>query len=331
VRAQALRQARAAVDLLAHHPSIALWCGHDEPAGPDLRGQLLPGWSRTILDPALARVLDEADGSRPVVASSGLLPHPTGGTDTHVAFGWDRGDDRDLARWLRRLPVLARFVSRFGGQAVPETAGWMGPEDWPHLDWDRLARRHGLQREAFERRVPPARFPTFDAWRAASQDHQAGLLRHQIEALRRLKYRPTGGFCQLLLADGHPAVSGSVLDHARVPKAGFAALREACAPVLVTADRPADWYRPGTPEALDVHVVSDLRRPLVGCTVQAELSWTGGSHHWGFAGDVPADAVARVGTLSFVVPEAPGPLTLDLRLTGAADATATYRSAVLPA
>ncbi|MEO5678050.1 MAG: hypothetical protein ABIS47_00090, partial [Acidimicrobiales bacterium] len=31
VRAQAVRQAQAAVDLLAHHPSVALWCAHAEP------------------------------------------------------------------------------------------------------------------------------------------------------------------------------------------------------------------------------------------------------------------------------------------------------------
>ena len=45
-------------------------------------------------------------------------------------------------------------------------------------------------------------------------------MRRQVEELRRLKYRPTGGFAQFLLADAHPAVSWSVLDHRRVPKAG---------------------------------------------------------------------------------------------------------------
>jgi len=340
VRRQAVRQARAAVDVLAHHPSIALWCAHDEPsrlgrrhadAGsrPSVLQQIAPSWNRTILDPALARALETADASRPVVASSGVLPHPGGGTDTHASFGWNDGDERDLPRWFRRLPVLARFVGHLGAPAVPETAAWMQPERWPDLDWDRLVHWHGLHKEVFDERFPPAAFSTFEAWRRATQEHQATVLRHHIEALRRLKYRPTGGFCQFLLADSGPAVSASVLDHNRAPKSGYAALRDACAPVLVTADRPADWYRPGATDALDVHVVSDLRRPLEGCAVHAELSWTGGSHRWGFAGDVPADAVARVGTLSFVVPDAPGPLTLDLRLEGAARASVTYRSEVV--
>ena len=36
VRKQAVRQAGELVNLLGHHPSIVLWCGHNEPL--DLRG-----------------------------------------------------------------------------------------------------------------------------------------------------------------------------------------------------------------------------------------------------------------------------------------------------
>ena len=341
VRRQALHQAAAAIDLLAHHPSIAVWCGHNEPLALDtdlpagrvvrhfVRGHVLPSWNRTVLDNALARVLEREDGSRPLVPHSGVLPHPAWGTDFHSSFGWYHGDERDLPAWLRRLPVLAGFVGGFGAQAVPETADWMEPDRWPDLDWDRLGHTHGLQKHIFDRRVPPAEAPTFDAWRTATQEHQATVLRHHVEELRRLKYRPAGGFCQFMLADGHPAVSWSVLDHERVPKAGYGALRAACAPVIVVADRLAASYRPGAAVALDVHVVSDLRRPLAACAVHAGLTWPGGSHRWAFAGDVPADAVVRVGTLSFVVPDAPGPLTLDLRLEGDAEAVAAYRSEIV--
>src|SRR3546814_16558259 len=31
IRKQAVQQATAAVDLLGHHPSLAIWCGHNEP------------------------------------------------------------------------------------------------------------------------------------------------------------------------------------------------------------------------------------------------------------------------------------------------------------
>jgi hypothetical protein len=59
-------------------------------------------------------------------------------------------------------------------------------------------------------------------------------------------------------------------------------------------------------------VISDLRRPIEGAVVEAQLSWTGGQRSWRWGGDVPADACARVGSLVADVPEAPGPLTVEL-------------------
>ena len=146
VRRQAVGQARQAVSLLGHHPSVALWCGHNEPLALELTpgtartprtvarfvaGQVLPSWNKTALDRSIRRALERADGSREVVAHSGILPHPAWGTDSHLYFGWYHGHERDLPTALARLPVLARFVSEFGAQAVPETAEFMQPERWP--------------------------------------------------------------------------------------------------------------------------------------------------------------------------------------------------------
>src|SRR5205823_5335132 len=113
VRRPAARQAAAMVDLLAHHPSIVLWCGHNEPFALDivpgkapsgdvlgryLVGQELPTWNKTILDRSVKRAIEGADESRPVIAHSGVLPHPPkfDGTDSHLYFGWYHGDERDL-------------------------------------------------------------------------------------------------------------------------------------------------------------------------------------------------------------------------------------------
>jgi beta-mannosidase len=334
VRKQAQRQAREAVDLLGHHPSVALWCGHNEPvaldvdpeAGGDLgsrRGrflaaQELPTWNKTILDRSVKRSLERADGTRPVIAHSGVLPHPPmlDGTDSHLSFGWHRADERDLPGFARLVPRRVRFVSEFGAQAVPETDGFCEPERWPDLNWERLTRAHGLHKAVFDQRVPPSDHPTFDSWRRATQAYQAEVIRHHVETLRRLKYRPTGGFAQYRLADGHPAVTGSILDHQRVPKAAYAALRDACRPVIVVADRLPVEVRPGDTLALDVHVVSDLRIPLTGIEVTARLRWGGGEQRWRFGGDVDPDAVVRVGTLQVEVPDRAGPLDLGLALTG---------------
>jgi beta-mannosidase len=316
VRRQAAHQARQAVILLGHHPSLAVWCGHNEPVALDVApghapghravtryfaAQMLPTWNKTALDRSIKRALEKADRSRPVVAHSGVLPHPAGATDSHLYFGWYRGEERDLAPALARLPILARFVGEFGAQAVPSRAGFARPERWPHLDWEALGGHHGLQKAVLDRYVPASGYATFDEWRSATQAYQATVIRFHVETLRRLKYRPTGGFCQFLFADAQPAISWAVLDHERQPKAGYGALAAACAPVIVVADRPAPTYGPGDTVALDVHVVNDLRVAITGTTT-ATVQWPGGSRTWRWSGEVAADAVARVGRVAAVLP-----------------------------
>ena len=333
IRKQAVRQAGQAIDLLSHHPSVAIWCGHNEPMAIDndpemwgdpkalrkmsmkaLAAQELPTWNKTVLDRSVKRAFEKGDGTRPVIAHSGVLPHPPllDGTDSHLYFGWYHGHERDLPGFLRKVPRMGRFVSELGAQAVPAEASFCEPERWPHLDWVRLGRTHGLQKAIFDRYVPPADHATFEAWQQATQEYQALVIRRQIEALRRIKYRPTGGFAQFCFADGHPAVSWSVLGHDRSPKAGYAALVAACAPVIVVADRPPEVASPGDRLTLDVHVVSDLRRAIEGAVVTARAEWDGGEHAWTWQGDIAADSCQRVGQIDLVAPSAEGPLTFTL-------------------
>jgi hypothetical protein len=195
-RKQAARQASAAVDLLGHHPSLAVWSP-----------------SRTA-----KRAVDRADKTRPVLGP-----------------GWPNVDDP--VPLARAIPRLVRFVDRL----TPE---------------------------------PDART--------------------RIEALRRIKYRPTGGFC----LDG--AVGLDVVD--------------ACRPVIVVADPLPEVVSAGDTLALDVHVVSELRTPLESARVDAVLAWSGGSHDWHWEGAVPADGCTLVGTVQAVVPDTLGPLRLELTL-----------------
>src|SRR5207244_9018444 len=130
--------------------------------------QELPTYNRTILDASVKRALERADPTRPVVAHSGVLPHPgSGGTDSHLYFGWYHGQERDLPRALGAWPRLARFLYEFGAQAVPATDDFMDAGRWPDLDWERLWRTHALQKFAFDRYVPPAAFRTYEEWRDA--------------------------------------------------------------------------------------------------------------------------------------------------------------------
>ena len=131
------------------------------------------------------------------------MPHlpQLDGTDSHLYFGWYHGDERDLAGLAAAVPRMVRFVSEFGAQAVPDTADFMDPERGRTSTGTTSSDITACRSDAFDERVPPERLR--DVRRVARGDaaYQATLLRHHIETLRRLKYRPTGGFCFSWLAD----------------------------------------------------------------------------------------------------------------------------------
>ena len=189
-----------------------------------------------------------------------------------------------MAAVLRRWPRLARFVSEFGAQAVPESADVHGARTGGRTSTGPGSQeRHNLQPPALRNgSCPPDEFATFDDWRAATQAYQAALIQLQIEDLRRLRYRPTGGFLQFCFADGHPGVTWSVLDHERRPKAGHAALAAACRSVLPMVD----------PRTGHVHVANELRTPFPGAEIEVRV----GEARWAFGGDLAADSLAYVGS-----------------------------------
>lgn len=302
VRKSATRQARDLVDGLGHHPSIVIWCAHNEPLAVDVppgmklapaklarlaASMFLPSWNKDVLDRSVTRAIRRADPTRRVDPHSGVLPGPFGvGTDAHLYFGWYFGRGGGLAPALRRIPRLGQFVTEYGAQAVPDSADFMAPERWPDLDWGHLEAHHSLQRVFFERFVPPGEHPTFDGWRRATQAYQAALIQLQTEDLRRIRFRPAGGFCHFCFADAHPSVTWSVLDHRRVPKVGYAALAAACRPVLPVLD----------PRTGRLHVVNEGRTPLA----DAVLVVRQGDTHRRFAGDVAPDDVTYVATVENV-------------------------------
>lgn len=338
-RKSARAAARSTVDLLGHHPSIALWCAHDEPNGTPLpepttsdeplpsvgrrlSRHLLPSWNRSILDPIVRRELRAADGTRSVIARSGSLPVLTdvAGSDAHLWLGWHSGDHTDLAEVIRNWPRLGAFLGGFGSQSVVIDAWDEAEPTWPTA-----------QVGAFERYLPRRAYADGESWAAATRAYQADLIRSQIETVRRLKYRPAGGFCLMALADAEPSGGFGVLQHDRQRKPAYEALTDACRPVIVVTDTPPDITTGGNRLVFDVHAVSDLPEPLGVTRVTARAtcgSWTV-KRTW--EGELGADVCEHVGTLAFIVPDRHGALMIDLELVaGDRVATNRYQTVVIP-
>ena len=339
IRAQAVRQATALVHQFGHHPSIVLWNGHNEPFSYDqppgqhndagsnaTYGSLtslshqLPSWNRSILDRSVKRSFEKADPTRPAIAHSGVAPHfpQLDGTDSHLWFGWRHGKISDLPVLGLRVPRLLRFVSEFGAQSVPdddEMAIACGAMNFPDVNQQVLSEKFGAQLALLEQYAPIHGEATWADWVQRSQIRQAEVVRHTIEILRTLKYKPTGGFCQFLFADALPYVSCAILDHRRKPKKAWDALSAANRPVIVVADLHDDEMSVGTTKCA-IHVVSDLRTRIEPATLTMEWRAPGmNTERWSFTGDFEPDSVTKVAE-TFLVANNQGTATLALELRG---------------
>ncbi len=336
----ALDQVEEMVWHLSNHPSVALWCMHNEPIGVadtgELRGAGLRGrwrflrmlwtlygysWNREVLDSRLAARARELDPSRPVVRSSGEWALPwRRGTDGHHYQGWypESGPLARLDRFLRWFPRNFRFVTEFGAQSFPnlESSRKFMAESLDDLDWDRLEQRHHLQRQHLRRWVAVDDMPTLDALIEATQEYQAKVNQHFVDRLRLRKYQPTGGIANFMFHDPNPAVSWSVLDYWRVPKRSYHRLAKAYHPEYVFAVLARTHYRHREEIEIPVYVVNDSQtdRGTVRISVQIFDEEGRVRLEASFTSELPADSKAiEVGRLRTRFAE-PGVRRLVLRL-----------------
>lgn len=337
-RNAALALAREVVDQVGHHPSISVWCAHDEPNGspiPEpgesdqpakvgrrLGRHLLPSWNRSVLDPFIRRELRGADKTRSVISRSGSLPTIANVTssDAHLWLGWHAGGYDDLAEVIRKWPRLGTFLGGFGSQSAAVGDWDENAPTWPTA-----------MRGAFERYLPRRAYASGSSWAHASRAYQADMIQSQIETVRRLKYRPTGGFCLMALADAEESGGFGVLALNRQPKPAYEALTDACRPLVVIADIPPSMVVPGEEVSLMIHVVSDLPDRLEDIQVTARATSGSWTQHHVWKGTLGPDTCAHVGTLAFIVPKVNGPLVIDLEVQ-AADMASTnrYQTIVIP-
>jgi len=322
----AVEQAGEMARDLRNHPSVAVYLAHDEPfyvVPPEKWNPLALGrtaaevlsprwllWQRRVLGPAVTAAIHEEDGTRPVIEAAG---HPF--TTNHLYFGWYYGQFRDLERAVRIYPGFSRLPTEYGAQALPDAASLR--EIWPEgqpPDWQTLSENYRLQSGRMEHYVPWR--GDWLAYIAETQAYQAEVLKHATELFRRREYRPTGGTFAFMLNDPAPAITWSVVDWRRRPKAAYAALADAMRPVLVCAKYPDAQYTAGDELRLPIFVVNDLALHL------GTLGWTWEVRVDGNILDresgetaVPADSVVPLGEARTRPPEA-GKGTLILELSG---------------
>lgn len=280
---EAARQIQDMVRHLYNHPSIAVWCCHNEPSV-----------NRDTLDPLLEAAARQADSSRYVDIASDFR--------FHTYPGWYEGSYREFTG----LPA-APFITEFGAQALPNVESlrqMFSPQDlWPP-NWSGWA-YHDLQYHFTFHLAPVEMGGSIEEFVASSQAYQAKLLQFAIETYRRERHRRVTGLFQFMFMDCWPAITWSVVDYWRRPKLGYEALRRAYQPVLPSIRLFTEEVGQGMGLRYDVYVLNDLHREFPGAVLKHRVLGPDGGVVFDDEGaiDVPADGLARHRRFH---PDAPG-------------------------
>jgi beta-mannosidase len=331
---EARRQVGQMVRQLYNHPSLAIWCMHNEPLYVvDTKDEswhtrlrtyasvLLWSWNRNVLDTQLKRLTEQADRTRPAVRSSGeySVPGLREGTDAHFYYGWYMTYG-PLRRWesvVRRLPNTLRFATEFGTQSFPnlESSVRFMDADIAKIDWNRLITRHQFQANVLEHWIDWRAVGSLEELIRLTQDYQIAINRYYIDRLRFHKYRPTGGIIPFLFHDPNPAVIWSIVDYWRVPKRSYHAMRLAFSPQYVFTLLHQDRYLPGVAVDLPIYVVNDAHHASA-VELTAQIFGPDGAELAAVERTLtlPADCMAMEVERLRLTPETPGTYQLALAL-----------------
>jgi hypothetical protein len=293
-RARAL--AEGLVGEYGHHPSVAAFGVHDDPAeafaDPLGTGRLdryrfrwrawRSGYDRSDAD----RVAEAFPDDRPTFPVAG--EPGTGADAAHVYPGWRYGTPGDVSWLLDRYPDFGRVVGEFGAAAladgehdtVGETAGFDAAVHDLHVDGDA----------------------------ATSQAYQARVLKTVAEGLRRHGSHALAAFA---LRDTGDAGMG-VLARDGTEKAGYGAIAASYRPQVAVLH---EYPTPGS--TVLASAVNDAADPL-----EATVAWSAGDRE--DAVEVSLEPFERVGIGSVAVPTDAESVELALRPADGEPTTNTY-------
>jgi len=183
--------------MLQNHPSIVVWCCHNEP--PNANYSQHP-------DPRLFEEAMKLDPTRPVIQGSGRAGDYIRSGDSHTYQG---SLNRKVAEYSMVYNSLERLNTEYGVDAPPSLVSLkLEPGIYKRL-------RHIHDRIE------------------ALQDYQSELVKYYTEHYRRTKYNPCSGYCHFMFVDCAPSVFYGVLDFYRAKKKAYETLKNASSPILI--------------------------------------------------------------------------------------------------
>jgi beta-mannosidase len=284
---EAKRQAADMIERFYDHPSIIVWCMHNESPHAMSWMKKKDNQQNLKLDEALFAVAKHGDPAR--------IPHRDSGSgDGHSYTGWYVFQIGDLVRDMPKEP----YITEFGAEGLPvlETLKAMFDDAtlWPDtpLDWEAWKFADFQPEQTFT--LAKVRMgKNINEFIASSQRYQANLIRFQTEVFRRNKWTKSTGLYQFMFVDDWPSITWSVVDYYRRPKLAYGALRDSMQRLLPSIEY--DIHKADGP--VSIWVVNDHLQPVE----KAQVKWKITDPRSGSKPvvrskvvEIPADAVIKV-------------------------------------
>jgi beta-mannosidase len=293
------------LDRYYDHPSILVWCMHNESPHSMSWMKKKDPQQNARLDEELLAVARQGDPAR-------IAHSDSGSGDGHSYTGWYVYRIGDLAHDMPK----ERYITEFGAQGLPalETLRAMFDADalWPDtpLDWEAWKFADFQPDQTFNlAQVEMGK--TINEFVAASQRYQANLISYQTEVFRRAKWTKTTGLYQFMFVDDWPSITWSVVDYYRRPKLAYRALRDSMQRLLPSIEY--DIHDAQGP--ISLWVVNDHLQGVPRATVKWKLTDPhGGSKPVvrSVVVDIPADGVIKATDLGALPRIGAGTARLDV-------------------
>jgi len=234
----ALPQAAQMIHMLWNHPSVVIWCFGSEPGKRNFEklGAALTAEAEKL---DKTRIVQQANSWEKQWDFKWAIEKYDWRVDNHFYPGWYHKEWTDITDINKMNPEFFDFVTEFGAQALPCKESMeeiFGTAMWPP-DWLEYEKRCFQKDEQLHWIGEPK---DIDSFIQKSQVHQAFVLKYIVEHLRMRKFTYCNGALMFLYNDCRPVITWSVIDYYRRPKAGYYALRDAFAQVLVMMEYPRE-------------------------------------------------------------------------------------------
>jgi len=264
----ALPQAAQMINMLSNHPSVVIWCFGSEPGKRNFEklGAALTAEAERL---DKTRIVQQANSWEKQWDFKWAIEKYDWRVDNHFYPGWYHKEWSDITDINKMNPEFFDFVTEFGAQALPcreSMDAIFGGAMWPP-DWVEYEKRCFQKDEQLHWIGEPQ---DIDSFIEKSQAHQAFVLKYIVEFLRMRKFTYCNGALMFLYNDCRPVITWSVIDYYRRPKAGYYALKDAFAQILVMMEYPreADY---AANKGFKLYIANDTDQELDGLIIKYKI------------------------------------------------------------